>query len=165
MVIMALDHVRDYCSAAAVHFDPLDLSQTSTALFLTRWITHFCAPVFVFLSGISIYLQSLRKTKSELTSFLLKRGLWLIIAEVTLVSFGLCFNPFFNLLVLQVIWAIGISMIFLALLIRLPFKILFAIGLGIVLLHNLLDIPESAPDFKAGFFWDLLHHGRFAVYP
>ncbi len=165
MVIMALDHVRDFFHINANTDDPLNLATTTPVLFFTRWITHFCAPVFVFLSGTSIYLQSLRKTKKELSAFLIKRGLWLIVAEVSIISLGMTFNPFFNFILLQVIWAIGISMIILAFLIHLPFNFILAAGLIIVLGHNLLDIPESAPGFKAGFLWDLLHSGRFAVYP
>ena len=88
MIIMALDHARDFFHAATNSgIDPLDFSKTSPVLFLTRWITHFCAPVFVFLSGTSIYLQSLRKTKKELSAFLMKRGLWLIFAECVIVDF------------------------------------------------------------------------------
>ncbi len=79
MVIMALDHVRDYFHITANTDDPLNLITTSPVLFFTRFITHYCAPTFVFLSGTSIYLQSLRKTKKELSSFLIKRGLWLIL--------------------------------------------------------------------------------------
>lgn len=165
MVIMALDHVRDFFHIHANTDDPLNLETTTPLLFFTRWITHFCAPIFVFLTGTSIYLQSLRKTKKELSAFLIKRGLWLIFAEVAIISLAISFNPFYNFILLQVIWAIGISMIILGGLIHLPFKLIFTIGLVIVLGHNLLDIPESAPGFKAGFWWDLLHHGFFAVYP
>ncbi len=165
MVIMALDHVRDFFQVAANTDDPLNLATTTPVLFFTRWITHFCAPIFVFLSGTSIYLQSLRKTKKELSSFLIKRGLWLIVAEILIVSLAISFNPFYNFILLQVIWAIGISMVLLGLLIFLPYKVIFALGCIIVLGHNLLDIPESVPGFKAGFLWDLLHHGFFAVYP
>ncbi|HSQ43824.1 MAG TPA: heparan-alpha-glucosaminide N-acetyltransferase domain-containing protein, partial [Ginsengibacter sp.] len=162
MVIMALDHVRDYFH---VSDDPLNLATTTPFLFFTRWITHFCAPIFVFLSGTSIYLQSLRKTKTALQSFLIKRGLWLIFVEVVFVSFAWTFNPNYNLIIFQVIWAIGISMVLLGLLIRLPFNFILIIGLAIVFGHNLLDIPESSPGFKAGFWWDLLHHGFFTRYP
>src|SRR3954471_24627196 len=88
MVIMAFDHVRDFFHITANRDDPLNLATTTPALFFTRWITHFCAPVFVFLSGVSIYLQSLRKTKKDLGVFVLKRGLWLILIEWTVVSFG-----------------------------------------------------------------------------
>ena len=125
MAIMALDHVRDYFHLTANTDDPLNLNTTTVALFFTRWITHFCAPVFVFLSGTSIYLQSLRKTKKELSLFLIKRGLWLIFLEVVVVSFGWSFNPAYHGIFLQVIWAIGISMVLLGLLINLPFNAIF----------------------------------------
>ncbi|MEJ7588825.1 MAG: heparan-alpha-glucosaminide N-acetyltransferase domain-containing protein, partial [Ferruginibacter sp.] len=161
MVIMALDHVRDAIHIGANTDDPLNLATTTPALYFTRWITHFCAPVFLFISGTSIYLQSLRKTKKELSVFVLKRGIWLIIAEWTIIAFAWTFNPFFNMIPFAVIWAIGISMVLLGFAIRLPFKVVLVIGLLIVAGHNLLDIPESAPGFKAGFWWDLLHHGQF----
>lgn len=165
MVIMALDHVRDFFHIAANVDNPLNLATTTPILYFTRWVTHFCAPVFVFLSGTSIYLQSLRKTKKELSAFLIKRGLWLIFVEFILISFALSFNPYYNLIFLQVIWAIGISMVILGLLVHLPFNFILILGLIIVFGHNLLDIPESAPGFKAGFWWDLLHSSRFTVYP
>jgi len=165
MVIMALDHVRDYFHIAAFTDDPLNLATTTPFLFFTRWITHFCAPVFIFLSGTSIYLQSLRKTKKELSAFLIKRGLWLIVAEITVISFAWTFNPYMNVSVLQVIWAIGISMVILGLCIYLPFNVILGLGLIIVFGHNLLDIPESAPGFKGGIWWDLMHHGSFVNYP
>ncbi|MBK9399479.1 MAG: DUF1624 domain-containing protein [Bacteroidetes bacterium] len=164
MVIMALDHVRDYFHISANVDDPLNLATTTPALFFTRWITHFCAPVFVFLSGTSVFLQSKRKSVQELRAFLIKRGLWLVIAEVLIVSLGWSFNPQYNYVFLQVIWAIGISMILLGFIISLPYKLLLTLGLILVVGHNLLDIPESAPDFRAGFWWDLIHHGHFVTY-
>lgn len=163
MVIMALDHTRDFFHLSSGN--PLDPVTTTPVLFFTRWITHFCAPLFVFLSGVSIYLQRLRKTPSELSAFLLKRGLWLIIAELVIVTLGITFNPLYNLLILQVIWAIGISMVIMSLLVRLPLAVVFAIGVVIVFGHNLLDFAEAAPGFRAGFWWNLLHSGRFALYP
>ncbi|MBP6054961.1 MAG: DUF1624 domain-containing protein [Cytophagaceae bacterium] len=165
MVIMAIDHVRDFVHVQAFTDDPLNVLTTTPLLYFTRWITHLCAPTFVFLSGLSIYLQSIRKTKAELSSFLFKRGIWLIFVEICLITLAMTFNPFYNLLLLQVIWAIGISMVILGFLIRLPFKLILAIGLIIVLGHNLLDFLEAEPGFKAGFWWDLLHHGTFAIYP
>ena len=165
MVIMAIDHVRDFIHQGAYLDDPLNISTTTPVLFFTRWITHLCAPTFVFLSGLSIYLQSKRKTKSELSSFLFKRGLWLIFVEFGLITLAMTFNPFYNLVIMQVIWAIGISMIILGFLSRLPYKFLLAIGLFIVLGHNALDFLEAEPGFKAGFWWDLFHHGSFAIYP
>ena len=164
MVIMALDHVRDYFHIAAFTDDPLNLATTTPLLYFTRWVTHFCAPIFVFLSGTSIYLQSLRKTKKELSAFLIKRGLWLIFAEFVIIAFAWTFNPFYNFIPMQVIWAIGISMVILGLAIRLPYHFILVLGLVIFFGHNLLDIPEAAPGFKAGFWWDLLHHGHFVPY-
>jgi uncharacterized membrane protein len=165
MVIMALDHVRDMVHVSSFTGDPLNPETTTPILYFTRWITHFCAPSFVFLSGTSIYLQSLRKTKKELSAFIFKRGLWLIFIEVAVMALVMSFNPFYNFIFLQVIWTIGISMVLLSVLIYLPFRVILALGLVIVLGHNLLDIPESAPGFKAGFLWDLLHSGLFDIYP
>jgi len=166
MVLMALDHARDYFHITANTDDPLNLLTTTPALYFTRWITHFCAPIFVFLSGTSVYLQGLRKTKKELGIFLLKRGLWLIFAEWVIVTFAWSFNPSFNIFSFQVIWAIGISMFIIGLLIlmRLSYTSIFILGLIIVFGHNILDIPEAAPGFKAGFWWDLFHHGHFSPY-
>ena len=164
MVIMALDHVRDYFHIGANLDDPLNLATTSVPLFFTRWITHFCAPVFVFLSGTSIYLQSQRKSKAELSAFLFKRGLWLIFVEFVIISFAWTFNPFYNVIPMQVIWAIGISMVILALMVRFSWRVVLLVGLLIVCGHNLLDIPEEAPGFKTNFLWDMLHHGRFTAY-
>lgn len=164
MIIMALDHVRDYFHINANVDDPLNLSTTTPYLFFTRWITHFCAPTFVFLSGTSIYLQSLRKTKKELSGFLIKRGLWLVLLELVVVTFGWSFNIDYNLLIFQVIWAIGISMVLLGCIIHLPFNAIVGIGFAIVFLHNLLDFSEAAKDYQPNVWMDFLHHGRFAVY-
>lgn len=164
MVIMALDHARDFFHINANIDDPLNLATTTPVLFFTRYITHFCAPIFVFLSGTSIYLQSLRKTKNELSAFLIKRGLWLIFAEFVIIAFAWTFDPLFHILPMGVIWAIGISMVILGLIIRLPYNFILVSGLIIVFGHNLLDIPEAATGFKAGFWWDLFHHGYFVPY-
>lgn len=164
MVIMALDHVRDFFHVSALTDDPMNLATTSVPLYFTRWITHFCAPVFVFLSGTSIYLQSLRKSKKELSAFLIKRGLWLIFVEVVFISFAFSFDPFYHLVFFQVIWVIGISMVLLGGLIYLPFGVLLTLGLIIVLGHNSLDTAESASDFVSGFWWDLFHIGKYAAY-
>ena len=176
MVVMMLDHTRDYIHYGALRFDPLDLTQTNTALFLTRWITHYCAPLFVFLAGTGSYLQFARgKSKGELSRFLVTRGLWLIVLEFTVVRF-LCFfnvDPRF-LLFMQVIWVIGVSMIILAALIHLPVKVIAGFGLALIALHNLLDRfpaqpwqgPQSpVPSFGAK-FWMVLHQpGLFPIGP
>src|SRR6478672_11214872 len=106
MIIMALDHVRDYFHADAFVFDPTDLSKTSVVLFFTRWITHFCAPTFMFLSGTSAYLVGARKGKKYLAKFLLTRGLWLIFLEMTIINFAWFFNPSFPVIDFIVIWAL-----------------------------------------------------------
>ncbi|MBS1933025.1 MAG: DUF1624 domain-containing protein [Bacteroidetes bacterium] len=164
MVIMAIDHVRDFFHIEASTGDPTNMATTTPQLFFTRWITHFCAPVFVFLAGASAYLAGTRKTKAELSAFLIRRGIWLILVEVFIMSLAFTFNPLYNVIIFQVIWAIGISMVLLALVVRLPMKVILAIGLTIVLLHNLLDYPEMQRNGNVGFWWDLLHHGRFSMY-
>ena len=156
MVVMALDHTRDYFSN--VRFDPLDLSKTNAALYFTRWITHFCAPVFVFLAGTGAYLSGARgRSKRELSRFLWTRGLWLVLIEVTVVSFGWSFDPGLHDIALQVIWAIGWSMVVLAALVRLPPAAAGAFGVAIVAGHNLLDgiPPERFGSFD--WLWKILH--------
>lgn len=158
IVLMALDHVRDYYSPTL--FAPEDLSQASPALFLTRWITHFCAPTFVFLSGVSawLYRESKDATRGELGRFLATRGLWLIVLELAIVnpSWDADFLSFFFL---QVIWAIGWSMLMLALLVQGPRWLPLAFGLIVVLGHNALDplTPESFG--RAALLWTALHEG------
>jgi len=170
MVIMALDHVRDFfykttvTGGASVATNPTDLATTTPALFFTRWITHFCAPIFVFLAGTSIFLMSRKKSRSELSRFVIKRGIWLVIVEIVLITFSWTFNPFYNFIILQVIWAIGISMIILGLLIHLPTKVLLVIGLIIVFGHNLLDYPSLNKGLKGGLISDLLYFSNFSIY-
>src|SRR4030095_3201309 len=138
MVLMALDHVRDFFTD--VRFDPLDLSQTTAALFLTRWITHFCAPTFVLLAGVSAYLTGRSCTRAELSRFLWTRGLWLVVLEVTLMSLVWTFNVRYDHGVfLQVIWAIVVSMSALAALVHLPMQQIAAFSLVMICGHNLLD--------------------------
>lgn len=165
MVIMALDHVRDYFHNDAMLHDPMNVNTTTPFLYFTRWITHYCAPIFVFLSGISAYLSSLRKTKKEASIFLIKRGLFLILMEVTIVTLGWSFNPAYNMMVFQVIWAIGFSMLVLGFLSLLPQLAQVFIALILVFGHNILDTYEQNYEGKMGFIWDALHHGGFNFYP
>ena len=139
IVLMALDHVRDYFHESGYAYDPLDPSVTTGALYVTRWITHFCAPTFVFLAGVSAWLQGSKgKDPARLARFLLTRGLWLVVLEVTVVAFGWSFSiPL--LPALQVIWAIGWSMILLAALVRLPLAAIAGVAALIILGHNALD--------------------------
>lgn len=170
MVIMALDHVRDFFHKAVVEGSgdvatgPTDLDHTTPALFFTRWITHFCAPIFVFLAGSSAYLLSLKKSKKELSGFLIKRGLWLLIVEVVIITLGWTFNPFYNFIILQVIWAIGMSLILLGLVVYLPFNAIFIIGFIIVFGHNLLDYPAVSEGLKGGLIPDLVYFTKFSIY-
>ena len=144
---------------------PTDLDHTTPALFFTRWITHFCAPIFVFLAGSSAYLLSLKKSKKELSSFLIKRGIWLLIVEVVNHYLGWTFNPLYNVIILQVIWAIGMSLIILGL-VGIPAIqcIIFIIGFIIVFGHNLLDYPAISQDLKGGLIPDLLYFTKFSVH-
>ena len=153
MVVMALDHTRDYFSNIEVN--PTDPHHSWPLLFFTRWITHLCAPGFVALAGTSVYLQRQRgKTPGELQRLLITRGLWLMFLEVTVISFGwsFIFAPFF-----QVIFAVGISMVGLGLIIRLPTRAIGGLGAAIVCLHNLLDPIKAGTlgDFRDG--WIFLH--------
>jgi len=176
MIIMALDHCRDFFHIDWAHGnDPLDFATTSPLLFLTRWITHFCAPVFVFLSGSSVFFVSQRKSKKKLSFFLFTRGVWLIFLELTVIYFSWQSNFNYYLLVLQVIWTIGISMVLLSVFIYLPRKLLFLIGLLIVLGHNTLDGFNEIDNTWPGAVWSILHvrhffhlggnHSIFVLYP
>ncbi len=159
MVIMLLDHTRDFAHREVLNFDPTDLTKTNTILFFTRWITHFCAPIFVFLAGTGSYLQTMRgKSKAELSKFLLTRGLWLILLEFAVIRVLVWFNLDFHFaLMLQVIWVIGVSMLVLAGLIYLPFRVIAIGSIAMIALHNLLDkIQVTPPGFWAS-VWSILH--------
>jgi len=170
MIIMALDHVRDYFHYDAFYYSPTDLSHTDTVLFFTRWITHFCAPVFVFLAGISAYLYGIKKGRKALSVFLFTRGIWLILAELFILGFFRTFNPYFPYYNLQVIAAIGICMIALSVIIYLNWYLIIGIALLLITAHNLLDGVHISGNNLPAFFWSLLHDvnhfsfGRFTVY-
>jgi uncharacterized membrane protein len=137
MIIMALDHVRDYFMAGDPN--PTDLHSTTPALFFTRWITHFCAPIFLFLSGISASLAGQKRTTDQTSTFLIKRGLWLLFLEMAVVSLGWTFDPLYHLFIYQVIWAIGWSMIILGLLVRLSLPVVVSVGFLFFFGHNIID--------------------------
>ena len=153
MVIMALDHVRDYFHYSAFFFDATDPEQTTWPIFITRFITHFCAPAFSFLAGTSAFMIGKRKLPAELSSFLFKRGLWLVFVEIIIINFGWKFDINFTHIGLQTIWSLGISMIVLAGLIYLPKKIILAISIVIIFGHNLLDNIH----FEGSSLWSILH--------
>lgn len=160
MIIMALDHVRDYFHADAFLYDPLDLERTTPVLFFTRWVTHFCAPVFVFLAGTSAFLVGRRKGPNELSSFLLKRGLWLIFLEFTVINFSWFFNVRFSFIALTVIWALAAGMIILAGVSRLPWKAILVLGIILVAGHHLLDGFHPGETNEAAFGWAVLHEAK-----
>lgn len=159
MLIMAIDHVRDALHKG--HPEPTDLAVTTPILFFTRYITHFCAPTFVFLSGVSAYLAGTRRTLGQQSLFLLKRGIWLLIIEVMVVSLAITLNPHYSYIILQVIWAIGGSMVLLALLIRLKASpaAIGAIGFIIFVGHNIFDVIDPGP-VKSTAWWQLLISGN-----
>jgi len=140
MVIMALDHVRDFMHKTSMSHDPTNLQTTTTLLFFTRWVTHLCAPTFVFLSGVSAFISYKNLNNlSESRRFLLTRGLWLVLLEFTFVSFALWFDMHFRLLLMEVIAAIGLSFIILSILLKLPSRVIGVIGVLIIFCHNLLQ--------------------------
>lgn len=156
MVLMALDHVRDFFTN--VSYNPLDLEKASVGLFLTRWITHYCAPIFIFLAGISAFLYGSKvKDKKQLFLFLLTRGIWLVFLELTIVRFGWLFNFDYSFLIAQVIWAIGWSMIILSVLVFLPNKVVGFLGFLMIVLHNLLDPIKAESMGSFASLWKILH--------
>lgn len=168
MVLMALDHTRDFFGAG--NMNPRDVAEP--ALFLTRWITHFCAPTFIFLAGMSAYLHGSRgRSTNDIGWFLLTRGIWLILIELTVVRLAWRFNFDLTVFVFQVIWAIGAAMVLMAALVRLPRWAIATVGLGMIAGHNLLDGIRAEDLASAGWVWAFLHqpgllrgpHG--AVYP
>lgn len=170
MIIMALDHVRAYFHYDAFIYSPTDLSQTNVALFFTRWITHFCAPVFIFLAGTSAYLYGTKRSKKELSFFLLTRGIWLVLAELLIVGLFRTFNPSYTYLNLQVIFVIGISMIVLSVIIYMNRWLILLTGILLIGAHNLLDSVHIDGNSFSAFLWSILHDednftfGRFNVY-
>ena len=158
MVLMAIDHVRVYAGVPAGGPDP--------AIFFTRWVTHFCAPVFVFLAGSSAFLYG--RTHSRVGQFLLTRGVWLVLLELTLLRMAWTFNAeFMRFNMAGVIWVIGVSMMLMAALVRLPLPVVAAVGVAIVGGHNILDgvvrdlLPTLGQDAAAA-VWKIVYVGFYA---
>ncbi|TDQ16422.1 putative membrane protein [Algoriphagus boseongensis] len=164
MVIMALDHVRDYFFYQSFYGDPTDLETTTPILFFTRFITHFCAPAFVFLAGTSAFLYGRNKSKPELSKFLLTRGIWLVFLEVALNSLIWTFDLTYSLVLVQVIWAIGASMICLSFLIYLPKTIILILGSVLIAGHNLLDGISAEGSSLSSILWYILHQDQLVVF-
>jgi len=174
MIVMALDHTRDFFGPAGVN--PSDMAQTTVALFFTRWITHFCAPVFFLLTGTGAYLSRGRRTRRQLSRLLVTRGLWLIVLELTVVRcLGYQFNFDYHVTMLVVLWALGWSMIALAALVYLPPAVITVVGIAMIAAHNLLDPIRASSLGGLAPLWSILHgpgmvlalsgHVVFAAYP
>lgn len=154
MMLMAIDHIRDYVAHSAMLFLPTDLTRTTPAIFLTRWITHFCAPVFILTAGLGAFLwmDRGRHSKRELSHFLVTRGAWLILLEITVMRTIMFFQFSYHKkpVLLIILWAIGLSMIALAALIHLPLRVLACFSVAIIAFHNLLDpiSPEASAELR-----------------
>ncbi len=156
MIVMALDHVRDYFGATGI--SPTDVAHASTALFFTRWITNFCAPVFFLLTGTGAFLSLRRKSTAQLSRFLWTRGLWLIFLEIVVTRcLGWQFNFDYRLTLLFVLWALGWSMIALAALVHFPVRIVTAFGVVMIATHNLLDSVAASSFGVFAPLWSILH--------
>lgn len=177
MIVMALDHVRDFVHRGAMSQSPTDLTTTTTMLFLTRWVTHFCAPIFMLTAGLGAYfylsrrspdeggLRGGERTRAQLARFLVTRGLWLMFLELTLMQFAYNFSPSTSYpIFLLVLWVLGASMIVLAGLIWLPITWIAVISVATIVLHHLLDGVRAASFGSFGPVWTLLHQvGAFSV--
>jgi uncharacterized membrane protein len=162
MVLMALDHVRDFVTE--LRFPPENLARGSTALFATRWLTHFCAPGFFLLAGVGIGLALHRRREpAAMRRYLLTRGVWLLVLELIITPLGWRFS--FNLLpaFALVLWALGWSMIVMAVLVHLPRAAVAALALVMIAGHNLLDGVQPAAFGSFDWLWNVLHVPGFVI--
>ena len=157
MILMAIDHTRDFFGVPGAN--PTNLANTTVPLFFTRWITHFCAPVFFLLTGTGAYLALRKKSERELSRFLFTRGLWLIFLELVVTrGFGWQFNFDYHVTMLFILWALGWAMIVLSVLVYLPTSVVATFGVVMIATHNLLDSVESSNPF-----WTILHSPNFIL--
>jgi len=166
MVIMALDHTRDFFHRDAAAFSPTDLGKTTAALFFTRWITHFCAPTFMFLAGAGAYFWWKRQhTKRDLSRYLLTRGLWLMLLEITLMRLAYNFNLSFRYpFLLVVFWVIGGCMVGMAAVVWLPMRWLAVLSIATIVVHNCFDRIQAAQLGAGAWIWNVLHQpGAFSI--
>jgi len=173
MILMALDHVREYFGGTAIN--PTDPATTTVALFFTRWVTHVCAPVFFLLTGSGAALALQNRSPARMSRFLFVRGVWLIVLEFVAVRWVMQFNVDYHVTVLTVFWTLGWSMIALALLVHLPTRIVTAAGIAMIAAHNLFDGVRPSAFGAFAPLWTVLHspgpilsdpqHVVFAAYP
>ena len=161
MILMALDHTRDFFGDVAA--SPTNLATTTSALFFTRWVTHFCAPTFFLLTGAGAYLSRRRRSVADLSRFLVTRGLWLLVLEITVARFLWQFNLDYRITLLNVLWALGWAMLVLGALVRLPVRAIAAIGIVMIVTHNLTDGVQPSAFGALAPLWTLLHSPGFAV--
>jgi uncharacterized membrane protein len=157
MIIMALDHTREFFHDAATSFQPEDVTRTTAAIFFTRWITHICAPVFFFTTGLGAFFWLGRGHTEDRTAFLVKRGLWLVLLEFTVLRFAMTFSLLNGPILLTILWALGWSMVALGFLSRMPIRFLAAGSILVILLHNLADPITAQSLGAAGPLWNVLH--------
>ena len=157
MILMALDHARDFLSLGIYFHLPVNLHEMTVPLFFTRWITHFAAPVFMFCAGIGIYFAGQRRKISQLSWLCFTRGLWLILLELTLVRFFWYFNFNLHVYKLAVLWAIGCSMIAMCIFVYLPKWIIFFIAASMFFFHNITDHLLPSHFGKIDWLWHILH--------
>jgi uncharacterized membrane protein len=156
MIVMALDHTRDFFHTSTFVFDPTDLAQTNPALFATRWITHFCAPAFVLLSGISININLRKRGRPELVKYLLTRGLWLVLLDVVVLRFAFFFNFYYDMTFLSILWMLGWCMVFMAGVIYLPYRAILVISIVIITGHDALSGITLTPGTPLASLWMVL---------
>jgi uncharacterized membrane protein len=158
MIIMALDHVREFFHVGAMSFQPEDLIRTTPLLFMTRWITHICAPVFMFTAGVGAFFWLRRgRAKGQLSRFLWTRGLWLVVLELTALRVALNLNPMSGIVMLTILWALGWSMVALGFLVHLPVRVLAPLSVAIIVLHNLADPVQASRFGGVAWLWNILH--------
>ena len=158
MIVMALDHTREFFHSGAMTFQPEDLTRTTAVLFFTRWVTHICAPVFMFTAGIGAFFWLRRgRTTGELSSFLWKRGLWLVVLELTVLRFAFYFSLSKGIVMLSILWALGWSMVALGFLARIPIRMLAPLSVAVIVLHNLADSVRASQFGAAAWIWNILH--------
>src|SRR5262245_13107147 len=160
MALIVLDHTRYFFSGEQI--SPEDMRATNLVLFLTRWVTHLCAPTFFLLTGTSIYLAASR-VRGQLATLTALRGIWLIVLELTVIGFAWSFNPGYS--VAGVIWSLGWAMIFVALLSKFPPPVAALVGAVLIAGHNLLDGVRAAEFGRMGWVWNLLHEPWIAHLP
>ncbi|HMJ68262.1 MAG TPA: heparan-alpha-glucosaminide N-acetyltransferase domain-containing protein [Cyclobacteriaceae bacterium] len=156
MVVMVLDHTRDYFHSEALLFDPTNLEKTTPVLFATRWITHFCAPAFALLSGISININLRKRGRPELVKYLLTRGLWLVILDLVVLRFGFFFQFYYDMTFFSILWMLGWCMVLMAVVIFLPYRAILVIAIVIIAGHDALNGIAVTPGTPMASLWTIL---------